>query len=100
MSIYTSNYRNRLDISYILYHAQTQLVETRTNKYSNSFSVEDDDKIRATDLHKHFRNWIKEQGLLVDNKYNDTHLGLSFKKILLFKDQDNRGKFYFNVHFK
>ena len=33
MGIYTSNYRDRLDISYILYHPQRPLVMTRTSKY-------------------------------------------------------------------
>lgn len=33
MGIYISNYRTRLDISYILYHAQTPLVLTRAMKY-------------------------------------------------------------------
>jgi DNA-directed RNA polymerase II subunit RPB2 len=33
MGIYASNYRDRLDISYILYHPQQPLVNTRTAKY-------------------------------------------------------------------
>lgn len=33
MGIYISNYRDRLDISYILYHPQRPLVMTRTSKY-------------------------------------------------------------------
>lgn len=33
MGIYSSNYRDRLDISYILYHTQKPLVNTRTSKY-------------------------------------------------------------------
>ena len=33
MGIYTSNYRDRLDISYILYHPQKPLITTRTAKY-------------------------------------------------------------------
>ena len=33
MSIYTSNYRDRLDISYILYHTQKPLVNTRIARY-------------------------------------------------------------------
>ena len=33
MSIYTSNYRDRLDISYILYNTQKPLVNTRIAKY-------------------------------------------------------------------
>lgn len=33
MCIYASNFRNRLDISYILYHPQKPLVNTRTSKY-------------------------------------------------------------------
>jgi DNA-directed RNA polymerase II subunit RPB2 len=33
MGIYTSNYRERLDISYILYHTQRPLVTTRLIKY-------------------------------------------------------------------
>lgn len=33
MGIYVSNYRFRLDISYILYHPQKPLVTTRTSKY-------------------------------------------------------------------
>jgi DNA-directed RNA polymerase II subunit RPB2 len=33
MGIYTSNYRDRLDISYILYHTQLPLVSTRISKY-------------------------------------------------------------------
>lgn len=33
MCIYTSNYRFRLDTSYILYHPQKPLVNTRTSKY-------------------------------------------------------------------
>lgn len=36
MGIYTSNYRDRLDISYILYHPQTPLVMTRAAKYNNT----------------------------------------------------------------
>ena len=34
MGIYISNYRDRLDISYILYHVQRPLVSTRTSKYT------------------------------------------------------------------
>lgn len=33
MGIYTSNYRDRIDISYILYHTQLPLVSTRIAKY-------------------------------------------------------------------
>jgi len=33
MGIYTSNYRDRLDISYILYHPQRPLILTRTSKF-------------------------------------------------------------------
>lgn len=33
MSIYSSNYRDRLDISYILYNVQKALVNTRVSKY-------------------------------------------------------------------
>ena len=33
MSIYSSNYRDRLDISYILYHTQKPLVNTKIAKY-------------------------------------------------------------------
>jgi len=33
MGIYTSNYRDRLDISYILYHTQRPLIMTRTAKF-------------------------------------------------------------------
>jgi len=33
MGIYTSNYRDRLDISYVLYHPMKPLVTTRTIKY-------------------------------------------------------------------
>jgi DNA-directed RNA polymerase II subunit RPB2 len=33
MGIYVSNYRDRLDISYVLYHAQKPLITTRTAKY-------------------------------------------------------------------
>jgi DNA-directed RNA polymerase II subunit RPB2 len=33
MGIYASNYRDRLDISYILFHPQKPLVSTRTSKY-------------------------------------------------------------------
>ena len=33
MGIYISNYRDRLDISYILYHPQKPLLTTRTAKY-------------------------------------------------------------------
>ena len=33
MTIYASNYRDRLDISYILYHTQRPLVSTRVAKY-------------------------------------------------------------------
>lgn len=36
MGIYASNYRDRLDISYILYHPQRPLIATRTLKYSFS----------------------------------------------------------------
>lgn len=36
MGIYTSNYRDRLDISYILYHPQRPLVMTKTSKYMNA----------------------------------------------------------------
>lgn len=36
MGIPTSNYRHRLDISYILYHPQRPLVSTRTTKYTNT----------------------------------------------------------------
>jgi len=33
MGIYASNYRDRLDISYILFHPQKPLITTRTSKY-------------------------------------------------------------------
>ena len=36
MGIYTTNYRDRLDISYILYHPQKPLVSTRCAKYVNT----------------------------------------------------------------
>ncbi len=36
MGIYTSNYRDRLDISYVLYHPQRPLVTTRNIKYINT----------------------------------------------------------------
>lgn len=36
MGIYASNYKDRLDISYILYNAQRPLVTTRTMKYINT----------------------------------------------------------------
>lgn len=36
MGIYATNYRDRLDISYILYHPQKPLVTTRPNKYTNA----------------------------------------------------------------
>lgn len=34
MGVYISNYRDRLDISYILYHPQKPLINTRTSKYT------------------------------------------------------------------
>lgn len=37
MGIYVSNYRYRMDISYILYHPQRPLVTTRCMKYVNSY---------------------------------------------------------------
>ena len=36
MGIYSSDYRYRLDKSYLLYHPQSQLVSTRTSKYYNT----------------------------------------------------------------
>lgn len=36
MGIYATNYRDRLDISYILYHPQKPIVTTRTTKYTGS----------------------------------------------------------------
>jgi DNA-directed RNA polymerase II subunit RPB2 len=36
MGIYVSNYRDRLDISYILYHPQKPLITTRASKYNNT----------------------------------------------------------------
>jgi DNA-directed RNA polymerase II subunit RPB2 len=36
MGIYASNYRDRLDISYILYHPQRPLITTRAQKYIGS----------------------------------------------------------------
>lgn len=36
MSLYASNYRDRLDISYILYHPQKSLITTRASKYNNT----------------------------------------------------------------
>lgn len=36
MGIYTTNYRQRLDISYILYHPQRQLIRTRGSRYVNT----------------------------------------------------------------
>ena len=36
MGIFTTNYRNRLDISFILYNSQKPHVSTRTSKYTNS----------------------------------------------------------------
>jgi len=35
MGIYASNYRDRLDISYILYHPQRPLISTESSKYTN-----------------------------------------------------------------
>ena len=39
MGIYTSNYRDRLDISYVLYHPMKPLVTTRAIKYLNTDSL-------------------------------------------------------------
>ena len=39
MGIYTSNYRDRLDISYVLYHPMKPLVTTRTIKYIGTDSL-------------------------------------------------------------
>lgn len=39
MGIYATNYRDRLDISYILYHPQRPLVTTRTMKYINTDKI-------------------------------------------------------------
>ncbi len=36
MGLYTSNYRDRLDISYILYNPQKALITTRASKYNNT----------------------------------------------------------------
>jgi len=36
MGLYTSNYRDRLDISYILYHPQKPLISTRSSRYNNT----------------------------------------------------------------
>lgn len=36
MGIYATNYRDRLDISFILYHPQKPLVSTRTSKYTGN----------------------------------------------------------------
>ena len=36
MSIYATNYRERLDISYILYNPQKPLISTRASKYNNT----------------------------------------------------------------
>ncbi len=36
MGLYVSNYRDRLDISYILYHPQKPLITTRASKYNNT----------------------------------------------------------------
>jgi len=36
MGIYTTNYRDRLDISFVLYHPQRPIVSTRTAKYTNA----------------------------------------------------------------
>ena len=36
MGLYISNYRDRLDISYILYNTQRPLVSTRATKYVNT----------------------------------------------------------------
>ncbi len=36
MGLYASNYRDRLDISYILYHPQKPLISTRASKYNNT----------------------------------------------------------------
>src|ERR1700679_2941676 len=35
MGIFASNYRHRLDISYILYHTQRPIITTRSMKYTN-----------------------------------------------------------------
>ena len=35
MGIYATNYRQRLDKSYILYHPMEPLIQTRTAKYTN-----------------------------------------------------------------
>ena len=36
MGLYASNYRDRLDISYILYHPQKPLISTRASRYNNT----------------------------------------------------------------
>ena len=36
MGLYASNYRDRLDISYILYHPQKSLISTRASRYNNT----------------------------------------------------------------
>ncbi len=39
MGIYTSNYKDRLDISYILYNPQRPLITTRAMKYINTYDL-------------------------------------------------------------
>ncbi len=36
MGLYASNYRDRLDISYVLYHPQKPLISTRASRYNNT----------------------------------------------------------------
>jgi DNA-directed RNA polymerase II subunit RPB2 len=36
MGLYSSDYRNRMDISYVLYHPQIPVVSTRASKYINT----------------------------------------------------------------
>ena len=60
----------------------------------------DEDKIRASELYKHFRNWIKEQGLPSNSSYVDNCLGSIFIKLLPNNTRNNVGRFYLNIKIK
>jgi DNA-directed RNA polymerase II subunit RPB2 len=97
MGMYATNYRDRLDISYILYHIQRPLINTRASKYINTeilpagencmvaiacytgYNQEDSlifnktsierGKFRATFLKKYFTSIQKNQSTTTDDKF-------------------------------
>ena len=71
MSIYSSNYRDRLDISYILYHTQKPLVNTKISKYVQCDSNEQHPNYKwIITTAKWYEEWVEELFEETDGCFN------------------------------